>query len=167
MSPKRVVLAVLCCAIGLAGVPAGSASASSGAAIGCKLDINWTPSLTQVVATATNYTCYSAAAEEDLQTFFPDIHAYPQTSPGPYTTTYDYTPIVGRCLGRISLDTPAVTIIGALKNDGNFHSVVEAVGKAKASPTATTSILTAVGVLQEACNPFNTTAAVLGYEVIP
>ena len=166
MSQKRVVLAMLCCALGLAGVPAG-ASASSARAIGCKLDINWAPSLTQVVATATNYTCYNAAAEEDLQVFFPEIHAYPQTSPGPYTTTYDYTPIVGRCLGQVSLDTPTTTTIGVLKNDGNFHSVVELVGLAKGAPAGSTLTLTAVGALQEACNPFNTTTVALGYEVFP
>jgi hypothetical protein len=153
---KRVVLAALCCACALAtAVPRASASDAVGGA--CVADASWSISLTSATATYSNLECYSAEAAAGLEQIFPEFSVGGEYTsyPGPFTSiTFAYTPIVGLCDGRLSYEDDDVSVTGVLKNDGNFHSVVELVFTSK-QPLATPFAATYpyVGALQNACSP--------------
>lgn len=153
---KRVfpiaVACVWCLALG-----ASSASASDVYDITCASDATWSISGTSATATFTNEDCYTAAAVTGIDQVFPEFHASGDhtSNPGPLSSvTFTYTPIVGLCDGRLSYQDAYSTATGVLKNDGNFHSVVEVVWTSKESPPGTwVQQQTYVGVLQNACSP--------------
>ncbi|HEX8742255.1 MAG TPA: hypothetical protein VF712_03895 [Thermoleophilaceae bacterium] len=92
-----------------------------------------------------------------IQQTFPEFSADGEygSDPGPLSSvTFTYTPVVGLCSGRLSYEGPYATVTGVLKNDGNYHSVVDLVWTSKQSPSDTWVMeQTYVGVLQNACSP--------------
>ncbi len=167
-TPKRVALLTLCCACVL-GIGASTASASGATAGPCWADASWSVSLTSATATYSNLECYSAEAAAGLEQVFPELSAGGEytSQAGPFTTvTFTYTPIVGLCDGRLSFESEDVSVTGVLKNDGNFHNVVELVwtnrqGSLGGGPFVATH--TYVGALQNACSPtFESKRVLLG-----
>jgi hypothetical protein len=155
--PKRAFLVAFCCA-GAVVMGTSSASASEAFQGECVSDATWSISLTSATASATltNLECYSEQAAAGLEGVFPEFDAGGdhQFDSGPFTTaTFTYTPIVGLCDGRLSLETDTASVTGVIKNDGNFHSVVEVLWTSKGAPPGTwTMRQTYVGVLQNACS---------------
>ena len=153
---KRVVPIVVACFCCLA-LGASSASASGAYDITCSSDATWSVSGTSAKATFTNQDCYSVAAVAELEQAFPEFIASGEheSDPGPLSSvTFTYTPIVGLCTGRLAYEDSHATVTGVLKNDGNYHSVVELVWTSKQSPPdAWVMKQTYVGVLQNACSP--------------
>lgn len=152
---KRVVPVALACVCCLA-LGASSAGASGAYDITCASDATWSISGTSATATFTNQECYTAAADAGIEQVFPEFSVDGEhgSDPGPLSSvTFTYTPIVGLCDGRLSYQDAYSTVTGVLKNDGNFHSVVEVVWTSKQSPPGTwAQKQTYVGVLQNACS---------------
>jgi hypothetical protein len=135
------------------GLSAPGADASTAVNKPCKADVSWSVTATSATQTITNLVCYRDDAAAALNGLFPDwsVSGRGILDPGPYSFTYDYQPIVGLCDGTLSYDDGTNVATGVLKNDGNFHSVVEVVWRTKQAPIAVSTI-TSVGLLQNACS---------------
>ncbi len=150
---RRGILIIACCA-GVLAVCAPASEASLVHDRACTANVTWSLTTTSATKTITNLVCYRADAAAALSGLFPEwsVSGKGEVVPGPYTTTYAYTPIVGFCDGTLASTDPAYTATGVLKNDGNFHSVVQEVIKSTSSPDWAT-VATSVAALQNACSP--------------
>jgi hypothetical protein len=148
---RRGILVVVGCACVL-GFSTPGADASTAANKPCKADVSWSVTATSATQTITNLVCYRDEATAALNGLFPDWNVSGDgiVDPGPYSFTYDYEPIVGLCDGTLSYDDGTNVATGVLKNDGNFHSVVEVVWRP--NPPIFVSTATSVGLLQNACS---------------